>query len=81
MAKQKQSVLIKSSTDTDRFVVWIDEAERWKDEIKSTEGVCYVMAQDTRIDVFIDPRYSKDEIAKEIKQLLIADVPKIFKEM
>jgi hypothetical protein len=81
MAKPKQKTLIKV-LPPDNITVWTDEPTKELKEINAIEGVDYVnlIGGENPIYIKIDPRYDLKEIAAEIKDLLKAEVPDVFKE-
>ncbi len=77
MAKPKQEVLVevfaKSSLE-----VWASSVN--VDEISSIEGILEVHKRTNNAFVTCDPRYDIEEIAQEVRDLLLAEVPDVFKE-
>lgn len=79
MAKPKVKVMVnvRSNIIADVYTDNIDEAIS---EILSIEGVSSASVIVGRISVITDPRYDINEIAEEIKELLLSEVPDVFKE-
>jgi hypothetical protein len=80
MAKPKQETLVEEYQDS--ISVWTNEPLKEVEAISNIEGVNAALVTSTGnpIYVYVDPRYSAAEIADEIRALLTADVPDIFKE-
>jgi hypothetical protein len=80
MAKLKQETLVEEYQDS--ISVWTNEPLKEVETISNIEGVdtALIAGGTNPIYVYVDPRYSVAEIADEIRVLLTADVPDIFKE-
>lgn len=80
MAKPKRRFLVEEVPHS--ITVWTDNPVSDLAEIKTIEGINTVMMADgcNPIYVYVDPRYSQKEVAEEIRELLEARVPDIFKE-
>jgi hypothetical protein len=79
MAKPKQSVLVNVCSNHN-IIVWTDHPERDIKDIAGIEGVTRAtIYSGNPIFLSIDPRYSADEIAAEIENLLTAEIPDVFK--
>lgn len=81
MAKPKQEVLVE--TIWEGFLkIWANDPTSRLNEIRSIEGVEWVEHKSGySIGVGIDPRYSTEEVAQEIEELLTASVPPVFTEV
>lgn len=79
MAEQKQKVLVRIMADA-LLYVWCDNAANQIADMLSIEGVELVFASNSGglLEVFTDPRYDLSELAIEIKELLLAEVPEDF---
>lgn len=79
MAKPKQAHLVEECETG--ITVWTNDPEGDFKEIKRIEGVSNaIMSGDNPICVYVDPRYSLADIAEEIRQLLKAEIPDVFRE-
>lgn len=79
MAKPKVQVLVKIRTST-IMDVYTNEIKKSVSDVLSIEGVLCADCIAGRISTIIDPRYDIQEIADEIKILLMSDVPDIFQD-
>jgi hypothetical protein len=79
MAKPKRKLTIRKHSDTMFWVYYIDPAIAIQ-AISTIEGVRYTGMEDVAVDVWINPLYDIDEIIQEIEDLLLAEVPNVFKE-
>lgn len=82
MATKKCDVLVKVVANPVQPInVWIDKPTEAATEIMSIEGVtaCEVSVNGP-LYIMVDPRYDAQEVAGEIRMLLTAEVPDIFKE-
>ncbi len=82
MAKPKQKVLVDIMVNLfEPIRVWIDNPGDALRDISTIEGIvrCRVCT-DGPIRIMVDPRYDTQEIAQEIRDLLAAEVPEVFKE-
>jgi hypothetical protein len=80
MAKPKQETLVEEYQDS--ISVWTNEPLKEVEAISNIEGVntALIAGGINPIYVYVDPRYSVAEIAKEIRALLTANVPDVFEE-
>ncbi len=80
MAKPKVKHLVQVKHDKHIFI-YTDENQETLSEIQSIEGIKFVVSGPTiPILLTIDPRYSAEEIAQEIRDILADEVPSVFKE-
>lgn len=80
MAKPKQAVLV-DIIFNGIVDVWTDDRKKALRDILSIEGVATAQdVSDGCISLTIDKRYDTIEVADEIRELLSAEVPDIFKE-
>ncbi len=81
MAKAKQEVLVESMSG-DGLNIFIDDPEIHLKDIQSIQGVSQVSLSvfSKFICAVTDPRYNKSEVAQEIRKLLTAEVPQVFRE-
>lgn len=81
MAKPKQDNVVKVYEEVNIVHVWTDNPERMAKEIGVTEGVTRAFANSLDfIEVYVNIRYDVEEVAEEIRTLLAAEVPKVFRE-
>jgi hypothetical protein len=81
MAQKKIGVLIKVTLNpTEPINVWVDNPTENVYDILSIEGVtnCRIGVSGP-LYIMVDPRYDVQEVADEIKTLLTASVPEVFK--
>ncbi|KKK63067.1 hypothetical protein LCGC14_2998050 [marine sediment metagenome] len=80
MAKPKHKFLVKENEFS--ITVWTDSLVSDLAEIKTIEGTDTVLMLNGKnpISVFLDPRYDLKEIAEEIRELLTARIPDVFRE-
>ena len=79
MAKPKQEHLVEV-TLSGTIHIWTNDPRGVHGEIAESEGVLSaVMVSGNPIFVYVDPRYSKNDIAEEIRTLLASEVPSVFK--
>lgn len=79
MAKPKQTFLVEEYSNT--IAIWANNPVIDFIEIKRIEGVSTILMLDGNpIRVCVDPRYDQKEVAEEIRELLAAEVPDVFKE-
>lgn len=78
MAKPKQRVLVKIHLPC-YIHVWIDEPAKKLQEIMALQGIAHVniIGNTSPILITIDPRYNINEIASEIRDLLVTEGPNI----
>ena len=80
MAKPKRELIVKEIPDN-TIHIYCDNPEKVMAEIREIEGVNIVFLTSTLpVNVKIDPRYDLGEIAEEIRELLSAEVPAVFRE-
>ncbi len=82
MAQQKDKVtVVILHQNFPHFLVWVDWAPRHTKDVENIEGVAstFILSENS-MSVLVDPRYDTTEVAEEVKQLLLADVPDVFKE-
>lgn len=81
MAEPKVQLLVVHSAAVEErphcIIIWTDNPARDFVKIKRIEGANTVMML---IRVCVDPRYDPQEMAEEIRELLAAEVPDVFKE-
>lgn len=77
MAKPKQKVLVKIFAKSS-LEVWASSVNI--DEISSIEGILEVHKRTNNAFVVCDPRYDIKEIAQEVRDLLLAEVPDVFRD-
>lgn len=79
MAKPKKSVLIEKLPNHLR--VWCNNPTQWLSDLASIEGIIRVDNLTGGCTILhCDPRYDLSELAQEVEQLLMAEVPEVFKE-
>ena len=81
MAKPKQDILVQELPNRN-INIYIDNPEKEVNDIKAIEGVsdAYTILGTSPIFASVDPRYDKSEVAQEIRELLLGDVPDVFRE-
>lgn len=82
MAKPKQKVLVEvtSRIIPEPIAVWVDNPGEALQDILGIEGILQGRAViGGPIRVTVDPRYDTEEIAGEIRELLNAEVPDVFR--
>ena len=77
MAKPKVDVLVKVFA-SHAIEVWASPKDT--DEIKLGGGITEIFKSVNGTLIICDPRYDTEEIAQEIRDLLSAKVPDVFKE-
>lgn len=82
MAKPKIKVLVEViKNPVEPIRIWIDNAKAHLSDIASVEGVSNIWHdKQNSIKIMIDKRYDVDEIAQELRELLTAEVPDIFRD-
>ncbi len=82
MAKPKMEVLVAViANPAEQISVWIDNAKAHLSDIASIEGVKSLRLVDAaKVRITVDMRYDKSEVAQELRELLTAEVPSIFRE-
>jgi hypothetical protein len=80
MAKPKHKFLVKEHEFS--ITVWTDNLVSDFAEIKTIEGTDTVLILNGKnpINIYVDPRYDLKEIAEEIRELLTARIPDVFRE-
>ena len=80
MAKPKHKFLVKETEFS--ITIWTDNPVSDFAEIKTIEGTdtVLVLNGENPIFVYVDPRYDPKEIADEIRELLAARIPDVFRE-
>lgn len=83
MAKPNKKVLVQVVGDpVFPIKVWVDNPTSIIDDIQSIEGIDMLSVTSRNlIYVSIDLRYEVEDIAKEIEDLLMAEVPDVFKNL
>jgi hypothetical protein len=79
MAKPKRKLIIKKCNDIMFYVYYINPTIAIQ-AIRTIEGIQYTGMEGDAVDVWINPLYDVDDIIQEVKDLLLAEVPDIFKE-
>lgn len=81
MAKPKEKIKVILGIET-LIEIFIDDAPDWVRDVMSIEGVRKVVIgfDKTMMTIQTDPRYDLVEVADEIENLLIQEVPQIFKD-
>ncbi len=82
MAEPKYRFLVEGK-HLNFIVVWTDNPSSDFAKIKKIEGTHIVTmfeGSSNPIHVHVDPRYDQKEVAQEIRDLLTAGVPDVFKE-
>lgn len=77
MAKPQKEYHVEVMLKSKVISIWCDK-RHWND-LTIIEGIEQAFSMNNRLDLYIDPRYSIDEIANEIEELLSAQVPDVFK--
>lgn len=82
MAKPKVDYIVKVSIAIPEMIqVWCGNLSQAAMEIGQIEGITSVsILFNERIEAMTDPRYDVNEIAQEIRDLLGAEVPQLFKK-
>lgn len=82
MAKPKTKVLVEIVLNqVEPIRIWVSNAKAHLNDIASVEGVTHISLHgSSEVSVMIDKRYDKNEIAQELRELLTAEVPSIFRE-
>lgn len=74
MAKPNKKILVKIlKGEIIHIEVWADSASAF-DNIRSIEGVHQATEDGSQILVSVDPRYEVEDVAKEIEEMLTAEV-------
>lgn len=83
MAKPKVKILVECDDNSRHIKVYCDNPTEAVWELKNIEGIQQVIYSLSFpcISVWCDPRYDREEIAQEIRDLLTAEVPDAFREM
>lgn len=80
MAELKEKVKVEVGELT--LIVWATNVVQFMSEIETIKGIHSVICYSkNRLFAYPDPRYDIKEIAEEIEQLLLAEVPDIFREI
>lgn len=82
MAKPEPSILVEIRNNPLWPIrIWLDDAKLHLTDIVSVKGVYRIFPEgETRISVMIDRRYKVNEVADELRELLGAEVPDVFRE-
>ncbi len=82
MAKPKMKVLVEVvRNQVEPIRVWVSDAKTHLNDIASVEGITHIsLYGESEVTIMIDKRYDKDEIAQELRELLTAEVPSVFRE-
>lgn len=84
MAKPKQAVLVNVTTNpVEPIAAWVNNShDEAIQDILTVEGVTNCRASiGGPIRIMIDQRYDTQEVADEIRGLLSAEVPDVFKDI
>ena len=79
MAKPKVKIKVEIVNDT-FITVWAKDAHRHIPDVESIEGVHFASSSGRLMIIYTDPRYDVNEVAREIEQLLSAEMPEVFRE-
>lgn len=83
MAKPKVKIIVEVILDAVYPIkIFCDDPAKVSKEISEIEGVLQILLIDSKgpIRCAVEPRYDINEVAEEIKTLLLAEVPDVFKE-
>jgi len=82
MAKPEIEILVEVLDNPIQPIrVWISCAKLHLTDVASVEGISHIFLEgETEISVMIDKRYKASEVADELRELLGAEVPDIFRE-
>lgn len=80
--KKKIDVLVEVKRNpVEPITVWMDNPKRGLVDILSIEGVCKGRINSLgEITIMVDPRYDVIDLADEIRSLLTAKIPDVFRE-